>query len=138
MRREKSCGALILCRKSDEWQLLLVQNKNGGHWAFPKGHVEDGETEKQTAVREVREETGLSIEINTDFKTETQYSSAVGVIKDVVYFLAVTNQTETTRQVEEIDAVCWMSLAQAERRVTFERDKEIVREVKEYAEKYLR
>ena len=138
MRREKSCGALVLCREGGEWKMLLTQNRNGGHWAFPKGHVEAGETEKETAIREVLEETGVSIVINTDFRTETQYSPASGVIKDVVYFLCVVSSMETVRQEEEIDAICWMTLSQAEKRVTFERDKEIVREAKDYAEKYLK
>ncbi len=138
MRKEKSCGALILNRAESGWQLLLTQNRNGGHWAFPKGHVEEGETEKETALREVEEETGLSITINTDFRTQTQYSPAAGVLKDVIYFLSVTNETKTKRQVEEIDAICWVPLLQAEKKVTFERDKEIIREVIEYVEKYLK
>ena len=137
MLREKSCGAVILRREDGRWKTLLVQNKNGGHWAFPKGHMEDGETEKETAVREVREETGLAIAINTDFKMETEYSPAPGVMKTVDYFLAVVNTGETQRQVEEIDEVRWVALERAEGQVTFERDKEIMRAAVQYAKKYL-
>lgn len=137
MLREKSCGAVILRREDGRWKTLLVQNKNGGHWAFPKGHVEGAETEKETAVREVREETGLAIAINTDFKMETEYSPAPGVMKTVVYFLSVVNTGETQRQVEEIDEVRWVALERAEGQVTFERDKEIMRAAVQYAKKYL-
>lgn len=138
MQREKSCGAIILRREGERWKTLLVQNRNGGHWAFPKGHVEGAETEKETAIREVKEETGLDIVINTDFRVETQYSPKKDVIKDVIYFLAVVNTEKTQRQVEEIDAIRWMDLDYAANRVTFERDKEIIHEVAEYARLYLK
>ena len=62
MKMEKSCGA-ILCRETEELpQVLLIRHKNGGHWGFPKGHVEDRETEEETARREIWEETGLEVE----------------------------------------------------------------------------
>ena len=138
MQMEKSCGALVLRREDDRWKVLLVQNKNGGHWAFPKGHVEEGETEKETAIREVKEETGLTIEINTDFRMTTQYSPKKDVIKDVVYFLSVVNTAETVRQVEEIDDVRWMSFSRAKLRVTFRRDKEILEAAQQYAREYLK
>jgi 8-oxo-dGTP pyrophosphatase MutT (NUDIX family) len=138
MQMEKSCGALVLRREDGRWKVLLVQNKNGGHWAFPKGHVEEGETEKQTAIREVKEETGLTIEINTDFRMTTQYSPKKDVIKDVVYFLSVVNTAETVRQVEEIDDVRWMSFSRAKLRVTFRRDKEILEAAQQYAREYLK
>ena len=44
MRKEKSCGALVVRMGNDEPEILLIKH-NGGHWAFPKGHVEAGETE---------------------------------------------------------------------------------------------
>lgn len=138
MQMEKSCGAIILRRENDRWKTLLVQNRNGGHWAFPKGHVEEGETEKQTAIREVREETGLVIEINTDFKMTTQYSPKKGVLKDVIYFLSVVNTEETQRQIEEIDAVKWFPLSRAVTKVTFKRDREILEAAEEYARLYLK
>ena len=60
MRKEKSCGALVVRRGKNETEILLIKH-NGGHWAFPKGHVEAGESEEQTALREVQEETGLTV-----------------------------------------------------------------------------
>ena len=58
MKKEKSCGCIII--KDDE--VLLIKH-NKGHWDFPKGHMEEGETEKQTAVREVKEETHMDVYI---------------------------------------------------------------------------
>ena len=58
MKKEKSCGAVV-CRKGENGlEILLIQHKNGGHWAFPKGHVEKKETEEEPALREIKAETG--------------------------------------------------------------------------------
>ena len=68
MKKEKSCGAIVY-RQRDSWvEVLLICHKNGGHWAFPKGHVEKQETEEETALREIREETGLTVKLNTAFR----------------------------------------------------------------------
>ena len=66
MKREKSCGVLVLRQQVDELYVVLLRHRFGGHWSFPKGHVEAGESERQTALREVREETGLT-GINIEF-----------------------------------------------------------------------
>ena len=60
MKSEKSCGAIVLSPDNTNRKVLLIKHENGGHWAFPKGHVEEGETEVETALREIKEETGLS------------------------------------------------------------------------------
>lgn len=52
---------------------LVVKNKNGRHWGFPKGHMEYGESERQTALREVLEETGLKVEILPGFRETCEY-----------------------------------------------------------------
>ena len=63
MKREKSCGALVVRKNGENFDLVLLRHRFGGHWSFPKGHVEAGESERQTALREVREETGLAIRL---------------------------------------------------------------------------
>ena len=59
MAFEKSAGAVLLRRKAGqiEYFLLNYPSKKGGHWDFPKGHIEKGETEIETVRREVKEET---------------------------------------------------------------------------------
>ena len=59
MKMEKSCGAVVSRMTENGREILLIRHMNGGHWAFPKGHVEKDETEEQTARREILEETGL-------------------------------------------------------------------------------
>ena len=78
MKREKSCGVLVLRQQVDELYVVLLRHRFGGHWSFPKGHVEAGESERQTALREVREETGLTgIKLMEGFgQTETTLTIA--------------------------------------------------------------
>ncbi len=71
MKREKSCGAVLVRRAVSGWETLLIRHANGGHWAFPKGHVEPGETEAQTALREIREETAIAASLWPGFRTVT-------------------------------------------------------------------
>ena len=54
MKLEKSCGAVVWQEDpAGRPQVLLIRHQNGEHWAFPKGHVEKGETEADTARREI-------------------------------------------------------------------------------------
>ena len=68
MKYEKSCGAIVYRRYHGNIQILLIKHINSGHWSFPKGHVEFGETEPETAIREIMEETNIDVIIDTTFK----------------------------------------------------------------------
>ena len=87
MKREKSCGALVYKWEGQTPCLLLLKHKFGGHWSFPKGHVEPGETEIETALREVREETGLELSLQEGFRESVEYFPKPYIKKQVVYFL---------------------------------------------------
>ena len=73
MNYEKSCGAIVFRKFHGNIELLLIKHANGGHWSFPKGHVEEGETEVETALREVHEETGLTIQLEEGFRQSVEY-----------------------------------------------------------------
>ena len=87
MKREKSCGAVIF-RQEDGGRYYLVLKSTQGHWTLCKGHVEGDETERETAIREIREETGLAVGFVDGFREVITYSPKPGVTKDVVFFLA--------------------------------------------------
>lgn len=131
MEHEKSCGAIIIREQDKKTQVLLVKH-NAGHWAFAKGHVEGNETEEQTALREIKEETSLDVELDTNFRTSVRYSPMENVEKEVVYFLAYKKSGEETPQLEEISQMKWLNLEDATKQVTYERDEEILQKVREY------
>lgn len=127
MTREKSCGAVVYRLEKGEPRFLLIRHVNGGHWAFPKGHVEEGETEAGTALREIREETGLTVTLRTDFRETVSYSPKPGVTKDVVYFLAQAADAPVTRQREEVSDSRWLPGQEALELVTYKNDRTILK-----------
>ncbi|MBQ7816589.1 MAG: NUDIX domain-containing protein [Oscillospiraceae bacterium] len=127
MKKEKSCGAIVFYLKDEKEQILLIKHANSGHWSFPKGHVEAGETEVQTAMREIKEETGVNASVDTRFREVVTYSPKKDVIKDVVYFFATTENYETYNQEEEVSDICWVNIDRAIKSVSYKNDKELVR-----------
>lgn len=127
MKKEKSCGAIVY-RHRDSWvEVLLIRHKNGGHWAFPKGHVEKQEREEETALREIREETGLKVRLDTSFRYTVTYSPKPGVLKDVIYFAGKASGGEQKAQEAEVTGMKWETPQQALSRITYENDREILR-----------
>ena len=124
-REEKSCGAVVWRQEDGQRQYLLVRH-NGGHWSFPKGHVEGDETEPETAAREILEETGLTAEIHTDFRRQVTYSPKPGTIKDVIFFTAVPTGGREHPQESEISQLGWFSFPDAAERITYATDEEIL------------
>ena len=129
MHYEKSCGALVFRRDQNDGQLyiLMIRHKLGGHRSFPKGHMERGETEYMTAVREVYEETAVQIRIDRDFRETVRYSPLPGVSKEVVYFMTETKQEAISPQAGEIAQVEWVPVDQVEASLTHENDKVVFR-----------
>lgn len=127
MRREKSCGILVYRIENGRHLIVLIRHRFGGHWTFPKGHVEKGESERQTALREVREETGVTnVRLLDGFRECVEYFPKPGTKKLVVYFLGRTENPELVRQEEEISEICWAPLDEAESYVTFANDKRLI------------
>lgn len=135
MRYEKSCGAVIF-RKADDWNVLLIRHTKGRHISFPKGHVEPGETESQTAEREILEETGLRVKVDRRFRAENRYNIRPDTQKLVVIFAALTGQEEITPQPEEIAEAFWLPIEEAAARLTYERDRKIMRDAFAHVQKY--
>lgn len=123
--QEKSCGAIVRRSTVGGSEYLLIRH-NGGHWSFPKGHVEEGETEEQTAYREILEETGLTTEIDSSFRKVVTYSPKSGIMKDVIFFLAHPTGGTEQAQEEEIAQLGWFSFEDAVRIVTFATDTEVL------------
>lgn len=130
--REKSCGAVIWRYTETSHEYLLIQH--GHHWSFPKGHVEGGETEKATALREIREETGLVVALDARFREVVSYRTPRGNMKDVIFFIATPIDGKEQPQLDEINALGWFSYQKSLPLVTFATDNSVLRA----AEKYIR
>lgn len=124
MKYEKSCGAIVV----DDGRVLLVKH-NAGHWDFPKGHVEEGETEFETAIREVKEETNIDIKIEKENRYISEYSPKENVMKTVIYFIGEKVGGEDKPQIEEVSDVEWIDVNKAVERITHQRSKEIMMQV---------
>ena len=125
MIHEKSCGAIIYTNVNGE-RLYLVEQMLDGQWGVPKGHVEENETEEETAVREIKEEVGLQVIIDSGFRMTETYSPKDGFIKDVVYFVAYSESMDTTMQVEEVQNIRWVKLEEAKELIEFRSMQEII------------
>ena len=132
MKREKSCGAVVYRYSNDALEVLLIRHRFGGHWSFPKGHVEEGETEVQTALREVKEETNLSIRLREGFRESVEYFPKPYIKKQVIYFLGLSLGDTAKRQEEEISELRWVPIDDAERMVSFANDKNLISRSREY------
>ena len=126
MIREKSCGAVVY--NIDGCIKFLILEHNAGHFSFPKGHVEFGESEVDTAIREIKEETNLDVDIDTNFRVISTYSPKEGVMKDVVFFVAKATSFDIVVQKTEVKSIGWYSYDDAINILSYSKDKEILKE----------
>ena len=133
---EKSCGAVVFTRLDDSIQFVIVQSLEG-YYGFPKGHCEASETEEETALREVLEETGLQVRIFPEFRyiDEHPIPQKPGVIKRIVYFLAEYADQNISYQKEELMNAQLMTFEQAMNAFQWESSKIILSEANDYLSK---
>lgn len=131
MTYEKSCGALVFRKFHGNTELLLIKHANGGHWSFPKGHVEEGESEIETATREIKEETGVDVIIDPTFREKVTYSPKRDTQKDVIYFLAHATTFDTVPQEEEVAQAKWVEVNRAQAMLTYDNDKQLINKAKQ-------
>lgn len=131
MKKEKSCGSIIYKYSGNEL-LFLVIKQTKGHYSFPKGHVEENETERETALREVKEETGFDISFVGDFRKVITYMPNDEVLKDVVFFLGNVIGGLLKAQEEEVVEIKWLNYEDALSVITYDDDKGVLREAYDY------
>lgn len=125
---EHSAGAVVYWRSQERYLFLIIQHR-GGHWGFPKGHLERSEDSREAARREIREETQIEIHFVPDFYFTSEYRTKYGA-KLVEYFLAeALNPEDLDFQDEELDAALWLPYEAARARLTYDVDREILGEV---------
>lgn len=123
MKKEKSCGAIIYNTNNE----VLIIKHNKGHWDFPKGHIEINETELETAIREVKEETNLDIKIYADYRYVIHYNPELDIEKTVVFFLARNISDNIIKQDEEVAIIDWFNYKEAMNILTYDTAKQLLK-----------
>jgi 8-oxo-dGTP pyrophosphatase MutT (NUDIX family) len=150
MPKEKSAGAIIFRKEASKIYYLLLHyapasEGKRGQWGFAKGHVEEGESEIQTAKREIFEETGIKdLKIIPGFKELEKYffrkvyglegearKKAPWVFKLVVFFLAET-KTKNIKISDEHTGFVWLPYEEAIKKTTFKNSKKLLERANEF------
>ncbi len=127
MLNEKSCGAVVYSKNSEVNYLLLQYE--AGHWDFVKGNVEGGETEKDTATRELQEETGIAdTKFIGGFREKISYfykRQGATIYKEVIFFLMETHTTHVKISFEHIGFE-WLPYGRAMEKLTFKNARDVL------------
>ena len=134
MKTEKSAG-IVLFRNDSSGNEFLLLNYPQGHWDFIKGKVEQNETTSETALRETREETGISnIEFIDGFEEWVEYDfkfKKEDIHKKVIFFLAKTDEKNIRLSHEHNDYI-WLKYNDALKKTTFENAKNVLSKANEF------
>lgn len=137
IKHEKSCGAVIFKRDENNILFLTVEyKKEKGYWGLVKGHVENGETEHETARREIYEEVGLEdLTFYDGFRDEISYSPKPHTEKLVVFFLAEAHSDHVQYLWDEHTDHRWLRLADVLPTLKYEQDRGVVRRAADFLQK---
>lgn len=137
MAIEVTSGAVVYRRTDCGIEYLLLESQNKGHfWGFPKGHVEGNEILKETAEREIREETQLVLPIDTSFHVYTEYDLPNGNRKQMTLYTANLTEHENIRlQGEAIKNCGWFTYQDARERLTYDNLKQLLDQVNDHLTK---
>jgi 8-oxo-dGTP pyrophosphatase MutT (NUDIX family) len=147
--KDEAFGIVPVFVNATDTLFLLIQHQ-AGHWAFPKGHADPGESALETAKRELEEETGIRDYEVVEEPSFVEYYSFVQeaaptsvkhyafakegevIEKTVTYFVAFVNSMDVVLQVEEVQNSAWSSFEEAINLITFDGNRQVLREVKAY------
>ena len=137
MLREKSCGAVVFTRKDDAAKYLLL-NYAAGHWDFVKGNVEANESEQQTVVRELHEETGITgAQFIDGFRETIGYfyrRQGLTVHKEVVFFVMEAFTDKVALSFEHVGFI-WLDYKHALEKLTFKNSKDVLQKAHDFLKK---
>jgi len=131
---ERSAGAILFQDGASGRRFLLLRYP-AGHWDFPKGNIERGESEGQTVLREVREETGLDdVKLLDGFRMKIEYfyrRRGESVHKEVVFLLGETKKEDVKLSFEHRE-YRWLNFSEALQSVTYKNSKRVLSQAQEF------
>jgi len=145
MSLERSAGAIIFCRDNGQIKYLLLHypsmahRSNRDYWDFAKGHVEKGESELETVVRETEEETSIKDLVFVEGFRETMkyfFRYKNRLIFKIVSFRLARTKSETVTLSGEHDDFIWLPYAEACRMISFANARRIITKANEFLERH--
>lgn len=135
MKYIKSCGFVVYKIIDDKLFFLIIKSRNGDI-GFPKGHMEKNETEIQTAIRELKEETNLEVDIIDGYRNQLEYEmkGIKDTIKQSLYFLGKAKNDNIICQYEEVEFAKFVLFEEALEALTFNETKELLIKAKNFIE----
>jgi len=135
MYDEISVGSVLYILGTDFNVNYLILNYSYGHWDFPKGNIENGESEIDTIKREIMEETGITdIKFIDGFRQQISYKykkKSKLVNKSVIYYIVETKSNKVVLSFEHLD-FAWLNLDDALNRLSFDNSKKVLKNANEF------
>lgn len=133
MKYVKSCGFIVYKEIDNKSYYLIIKAPNGDI-GFPKGHVENFETEIQTAIRELKEETNVEVEVINGFRHQIEYviPKMIDTVKQTVYFLGKCIKDDIICQEVEVVEARFLPYEEAFEALTFVETKNILMNAEKY------
>ncbi len=134
MAEEVSAGAVVYFKDGKALKFLLLHYEEG-HLDFPKGHVIVGEKIEEAALREIKEETGLTVSLSVDFRETYAYTykNKENIMSGKrVYFFIGESQSKETRLSDEHIGYAWLSYEHALGKLTYDNAKDVLKKANEF------
>jgi len=143
MKNDMSMGVIVFYQFPRSLKYLIIKHRKG-HWAFPKGHADKGETKLETALRELKEETGISkislLKKSILLKEEYKFTDRKGVkiLKKVNYFIGEAKNRRVKIDYKEVTNFRWATVKAGMEKVTFDESKSILKKADKIVKAYLK
>ena len=122
---EISAGAIVYTKIDNKIKYLISKDFHN-NWGFPKGHLENNETKQEAAIREIKEEVGVDVILDTSFEEILEYVMPNGIKKKSIYFIAYFENQIPTKQLEEVQEIKILEYEEALNLLTFDNMKQVL------------